>query len=295
MKTYVMEWGTHRLKLGPRTLVMGILNVTPDSFSDGGKYFQAEEAVARAVEMVAAGADIIDIGGESTRPFSEAISPEEEIQRVVPVIEALAPRITVPISIDTTKAAVAERAIRAGASIINDIGALRMEPDLADVAAQHNVPLILMHMQGTPRNMQVNPHYDNLLGEIRSFLEHAVETAEKHGISRSRLIIDPGIGFGKTKDHNLQIISHLDFLEKLDLPVLIGSSRKAFIRNILTTGNETELPPSHPLVETGTQATLAVAIMQGAHIVRVHDVAHTCATARLADALKQATNGNEKT
>ena len=295
MKTYVMEWGTHRLKLGPQTLVMGILNVTPDSFSDGGKYFQAEEAVARAVEMVAAGADIIDIGGESTRPFSEAISPEEEIQRVVPVIEALAPRITVPISIDTTKAAVAERAIRAGASIINDIGALRMEPDLADVAAQHNVPLILMHMQGTPRNMQVNPHYDNLLGEIRSFLEHAVETAEKHGISRSRLIIDPGIGFGKTKDHNLQIISHLDFLEKLDLPVLIGSSRKAFIRNILTTGNETELPPSHPLVETGTQATLAVAIMKGAHIVRVHDVANTCATARLADALKQATNGNEKT
>ncbi len=295
MKTYVMEWGTHRLKLGPRTLVMGILNVTPDSFSDGGKYFQAEEAVARAVEMVAAGADIIDIGGESTRPFSEAISPEEEIQRVVPVIEALAPRITVPISIDTTKAAVAERAIRAGASIINDIGALRMEPDLADVAAQHNVPLILMHMQGTPRNMQVNPHYDNLLGEIRSFLEHAVETAEKHGISRSRLIIDPGIGFGKTKDHNLQIISHLDFLEKLDLPVLIGSSRKAFIRNILTTGNETELSPSHPLVETGTQATLAVAIMKGAHIVRVHDVANTCATARLADALKQATNGNEKT
>lgn len=292
MKAYVLEWGIHRLELGRRTQVMGILNVTPDSFSDGGKYYQVEEAVARGVEMVAAGADIIDIGGESTRPFSEAISPEAEIQRVVPVIEKLARQITVPISIDTTKAAVADEAIKAGASIINDIGALRMDPALADVAAQQEVPLILMHMQGTPRNMQVNPHYDNLLGEIASFLENAVQTAEKQGVSRTRIIVDPGIGFGKNMHHNLTIISHLDYLEKMGLPVLIGPSRKAFIRNILKT--DAELAPSDPLVETGTQAILAVAIMKGAHIVRVHDVAGTCATVKLTDALKLATNGNEK-
>lgn len=292
MKAYVLDWGTHRLELGQRTQVMGILNVTPDSFSDGGKFYQVEEAVARGVEMAAAGADIIDIGGESTRPFSEAISPEAEMQRVVPVIKKLARQITLPISIDTTKAAVADEAIKAGASIINDIGALRMDPAIADVAAQYKVPLILMHMQGKPRNMQVNPHYDDLLGEIASFLEKAVQTAEKHGVSRTRIIVDPGIGFGKNMHHNLEIISHLDYLEKMDLPVLIGPSRKAFIRNILKT--DAELAPTDPLVETGTQATLAVAIMNGAHIVRVHDVANTCATVKLTDALKQAANGNEK-
>ena len=293
MKTYVLEWGANRLEMGLRTLVMGILNVTPDSFSDGGKYFHPEEAVNRAVKMVEAGADIIDIGGESTRPFSEAITPEDEIQRVVPVIQALSPRITVPISIDTTKATVAEKAIKAGASIINDIGALRMDPGIADVAAQYNVPLILMHMQGTPRNMQLEPHYDDLLAEINAFLENAIQTAEKHGISRSHLIIDPGIGFGKTISHNLQIIKYLDYFEKLDRPVLIGPSRKAFIRNILKADSKTELAPSHPHVETGTQAALSVAIMKGAHIVRVHDVANTCATVRLLDTLKQVTNGNE--
>ena len=228
MKTYVLEWGPHRLEMGPRTLIMGILNVTPDSFSDGGKYFQKEEALARAKEMVAAGADIIDIGGESTRPFSEAISSDEEIRRVVPVIEALAPRVSVPISIDTTKKVVAEQALKAGASIINDIGALRMDPGIADVAAQYDVPLILMHMQGTPGNMQVDPVYDDLEGEITAFLENAVETAQRRGISRSRIIVDPGIGFGKTFNHNLQILSRLDFLKKLDLPVLIGTSRKAW-------------------------------------------------------------------
>jgi dihydropteroate synthase len=206
--------------------------------------------------MVAAGADIIDIGGESTRPFSEAITPEEEMQRVIPVIEALARRITVPISIDTTKAAVAVAAIKAGASIINDIGALRMDPGIADVAAQHDVPLILMHMQGTPGNMQVKPHYDDLRERSHRFWKTPLKRLD-HGISRSRLIIDPGIGFGKTIDHNLQIISHLDFLEKLALPVLIGPSSKAFIRNMLKTDAKPELAPSHPMVETGTQATVA--------------------------------------
>lgn len=293
MKTYVLEWGPHRLELGPRTLIMGILNVTPDSFSDGGKYLRPEEAVARAQEMVNTGADIIDIGGESTRPFSETVTHEEEIRRVVPVIEALAQRVSVPISIDTTKSAVAESALRAGAAIINDIGALRMDPGLADVAAEHNVPLILMHMQGTPRDMQIEPRYDDLFAEIKAFLEDAMETAEKHGIQRSKIIIDPGIGFGKTKDHNLQILKHLDFLETLDRPVLIGPSRKAFIRKILNINNGPELPPSHPLVETGTQAVITAAIMKGAHIVRVHDVANTFATVTLLDSLKQVTVGNE--
>ena len=293
MKTYLLEWGSHRLQLGPRTLIMGILNVTPDSFSDGGRYYRHEEAVARAREMVAAGADIIDIGGESTRPFADAVPPEEEMRRVVPVIEAVARQVAAPISIDTTKAAVAEKALKAGASLINDIGALRMDPGIADVAARYGVPLILMHMQGTPRNMQVAPHYDDLQSDIISFLEIAVQKAEKHGIKRSRLIIDPGIGFGKTFEHNLQIIRHLDFLEELDLPILIGPSRKAFIRNILKTQGKPDLAPSDPLVETGTQATLAVAIIKGAHIVRVHDVAGTRATARVADALKLATVGNE--
>ena len=288
MKTYVLEWGSHRLEMGPRTLIMGVLNVTPDSFSDGGKYFKPDEALARAQEMVAAGADIIDIGGESTRPFSEAISPEEEIRRVIPVIEALAPQVTVPISIDTTKKTVAQQAMEAGASMINDIGALRMDAGIADVAAQYDVPLILMHMQGTPGDMQMNPHYKDLEEEITAFLENAVETAQKQGVSRSRIIVDPGIGFGKTFDHNLQIINRLDFLETLDLPVLIGTSRKAFIRNLVKSDAAAELPPSHPLVETGTQATLAVAIMKGAHIVRVHDVANTVATVRVADALKRA-------
>ncbi len=292
MKTYVLEWGTNRLELGPRTLVMGILNVTPDSFSDGGTYFHPEKAVNRAVEMVAAGADIIDIGGESTRPFSETITLEDEIQRVVPVIQAMAPQITVPISIDTTKAIVAEKALKAGASIINDIGALRVDPGIADVAAQYNVPLILMHMQGTPRNMQLEPHYDDLLAEIADFLDNAVKTAEKHGISRSQLIIDPGIGFGKTIGHNLQVIRDLDYFEKLDLPVLIGPSRKAFIRDTLKKDTVVDLKPDSAEVEKGTQAAIAASILRGAHIVRVHDVANTKITAKIMDAVKHSADGS---
>ncbi|MCG6909841.1 MAG: dihydropteroate synthase [Deltaproteobacteria bacterium] len=288
MKTYVMRWGKYRLTLGPRTLIMGILNVTPDSFSDGGKYIRPDEAVERGEQMAAAGADIIDIGGESTRPFSEGVSAKEEIQRVIPVIETLSRRIAAPISIDTTKAAVAEAALRAGASIVNDIGALRLDVGLADVAADYDVPLILMHMQGTPKNMQVEPRYGNLFAEINTFLEKAMVTAEKHGVSRTRIILDPGIGFGKTTGHNLQILKHLEFMESLDRPVLVGSSRKAFIRKTLTNEAMPELPPAHPFVETGTQATVAAAVMKGAHIVRVHDVANTRATVNVLTAIKQA-------
>jgi dihydropteroate synthase len=210
MKTYRLSWGKHRLVLGKRTCIMGILNVTPDSFSDGGNFFTFNEAVAQGQKLFEEGADILDIGGESTRPFSDAISDEEEIRRVIPVIENLSARIHIPISIDTTKAAVARKAIQAGASIINDVSALRLDPGIADVAAEYDVPVILMHMLGTPKTMQADPVYDDLIKEIKEFLNNAVDYAESKGISKSKIIIDPGIGFGKTVEHNLLLIKHLD-------------------------------------------------------------------------------------
>jgi len=206
MGSFDLTWGKHHLTFGTRPRIMGILNVTPDSFSDGGSFFSTQDAIGQAEKMVREGADIIDIGGESTRPFSEAVSEAEEIKRVIPVIEVLAQRINIPISIDTTKAAVARHALNAGASIINDVSALRTDPELAKVAAASGVPLILMHMKGTPKNMQVSPTYDDLFGEIYTFLEQAVAIAEEKGIQRSRIIIDPGIGFGKTVRHNLLLL-----------------------------------------------------------------------------------------
>ena len=230
MKPYTLSWNTHRLELGSRTCVMGILNVTPDSFSDGGKFFTHEHAVAQGMKMVEEGAHIIDIGGESTRPFSEKVSVEEEARRVLPVIEKLAPQISIPISIDTTKAEIARQAIDAGASMINDISSLRVDPAMAQVASTYGVPVILMHMKGTPENMQVAPEYDDLIGEIREFFEDAVQKAGGNGIPKSMLIIDPGIGFGKTLAHNLALIRYLDEFSPLDLPILMGPSRKTFIR-----------------------------------------------------------------
>jgi len=182
---------------------MGVVNVTPDSFSDGGKFFKCEDAVAQGVTLYEEGADIIDIGGESTRPFSDPLSADEESARVLPVIEKLADRIPVPISIDTTKAVVARRALKSGAAMINDVSSLRMDPELVEVAAEHDVPVVLMHMKGTPKDMQVSPTYDNLIDEIKSFLADAAERAVKGGVARKKLIIDPGIGFGKTYRHNL--------------------------------------------------------------------------------------------
>jgi dihydropteroate synthase len=290
MKIYKISWGAHSLELGSRTHVMGILNVTPDSFSDGGEHFSFEAAVAHGEKLAEDGADIIDIGGESTRPFSEPIPSEEEIRRVVPVIEELAKRISIPLSIDTTKAVVAKRAIEAGAAIINDIGALYLDDNMADVAVKYEVPVILMHMLGTPRTMQMSPAYDDLIGEIKTFLENAIRAAEKKGISKSKIIIDPGIGFGKTIDHNLYLIKHLCEFNALNVPVLIGPSRKSFIRNILQnkTGKGDEFDMSST-VETGTQAAIAAAALNGAHIVRVHDVAATWATLRIIDAINNET------
>lgn len=286
MKSYTMEWGGRRLDLGSRTAVMGVLNITPDSFSDGGAYYSPEAAVAHGEEMAAEGADIIDIGGESTRPFSDTVPAAEEIDRVVPVIETLARRIDVPISIDTMKATVARKALEAGASIINDVSALRYDAEMAAVAASAGVPVILMHMLGSPKTMQVNPVYDDVVREIIEFLALAIQRATTGNIDRSLVIVDPGIGFGKTLAHNLMLLKHLSQFERLDVPVLVGSSRKKFIRTLLKPDGSEDIPTDLTAVGTGTQATVAVAALNGAHIVRVHDVAQTKATVRIVDAIR---------
>jgi dihydropteroate synthase len=288
MGSFDLTWGKHRLTFGTRPLIMGILNVTPDSFSDGGSFFSTQDAITQAEKMVREGADIIDIGGESTRPFSEAVSEEEEIKRVIPVIEVLAQRVKIPISIDTTKAAVAKQALNAGASIINDISALRVDPELVEVAAASGVPVILMHMKGTPENMQVSPTYDDLFGEIYTFLEQAVAIAEEKGIQRSRIIIDPGIGFGKTVRHNLLLLKNVSEFKAMKLPVLIGPSRKAFVRKILKSDHQMDIDPRLPMVETGTQAAITIAALGGADIVRVHNVASTLATLKIVAATQAA-------
>jgi len=290
MKTYNLVWGKHRLVLGKRTCIMGILNVTPDSFSDGGEFFTLDDAVAQGLKLFEDGADLLDIGGESTRPFSDAVSVEEEIRRVIPVIENLAARISIPISIDTTKADVARKAIEAGASIINDVSALRVDHGLADVAAEYGVPVILMHMLGTPKTMQTDPVYDDLIKEIKEFLKNAVDYAQSKGISKSKIIIDPGIGFGKTVEHNLLLIKHLHEFKTLDVPILIGLSRKAFIRNILKDTTVKDINPGLPVVETGTQASVAAAVLNGAHMVRVHNVANIRTTLKIVDAINNVQN-----
>lgn len=288
MKAYSLAWGKHRLDFGKRTCIMGVLNVTPDSFSDGGKFFTFDDAVAQGYRLFEEGADILDIGGESTRPFSNPVSEEEEILRVVPVIEKLSKRIPIPISIDTTKAGVAEQAIKAGASMINDVSSLSFDPKMAKVAVDYGVPVILMHMLGNPKSMQIEPFYDDLIGEIKTFFENAIDQAENKGISRLKIIIDPGIGFGKTVGHNLLLIQRLNEFKTLKVPIMIGTSRKAFIRNLLKDNTVEEINADSAMVESGTQASVAAAILNGAHIVRVHDVANTRVTVKIIDAIKNA-------
>jgi dihydropteroate synthase len=265
---------------------MGVVNVTPDSFSDGGKFLAHDAAVAQGHKLAADGADILDIGGESTRPFSDPVSAEEEIERVIPVIEKLADELTIPISIDTMKAEVARRAIEAGASMINDVSALRFDPVMGEVAGEFGTPLVLMHMLGSPKTMQESPAYDNLIADITDFLKDAIERAQKQGVSKSKLIVDPGIGFGKTVSHNLFLIRHLYVFAALGVPILIGPSRKAFIRKLLKDAHNDDIAPDLPIVETGTQAAVAAAVLYGAHIVRVHDAANTRATIRILDAIR---------
>ncbi len=258
------------LELGARTHLMGILNVTPDSFSDGGRYLSSDAAVAHAEAMAEAGADLIDIGGESTRPAgpygegSEPVSVGEEIHRTIPVIEKVATRLDLPISIDTTKAEVARRALEAGASMVNDISALRFDPKMAQTVAEAGVPVVLMHMQGTPRTMQQNPTYRNLIREIGAFLKERRDAALKVGIDPAQIVIDPGLGFGKRHCHNFEILGRLNEFHPLNCPLLVGPSRKKFV------GAALNLPSPDRL--EGTLAALAFCVAGGAHILRVHDV-----------------------
>jgi dihydropteroate synthase len=278
-QSFSVEWSEFSLNLGARTHVMGILNVTPDSFSDGGRFFRREQAIEQGLAMARDGADIIDVGGESTRPYSERITKEEELDRVIPVVEGIRKELRIPISVDTLKAEVAREALRAGASMVNDISALRFDPGMTALVAEANIPVVLMHMKGTPDSMQDKPVYRNLIQEIIDFLEAAVDRAVQGGIRREMVIVDPGIGFGKTFDHNLEIIRELSRFRCLGRPVLLGSSRKAFIGHILDR-------PAHER-DTGTMATVAAAVMNGAHMVRVHDVKRAVETVRVIDAIKR--------
>jgi dihydropteroate synthase len=259
---------------------MGILNVTPDSFSDGGTYLRKDAAVERALEMERDGADIIDVGGESTRPGAERLLEKEEIQRVVPVIKEIAKRVRVPVSIDTYKAAVAEAAVSAGASMINDISGLRFDPRMSSVAASREIPVVIMHIKGTPENMQKNPVYKALIPEIMDYLREGIEIAMQAGIPENRIILDPGIGFGKTVEHNLEIIKRLQEFEGLEKPVLLGHSRKSFIGRLYD-----DLPVTDRL--EGTAAAAAIGIFNGANIIRVHDVKEMVRVARIADAIRR--------
>ena len=265
------------LHLDERTHVMGILNVTPDSFSDGGLYMDPHKAISRGIELASQGADIIDIGGESTRPGSKPLPADEELRRVIPVIEALSAKVEIPISIDTHKSSIAEKAIEAGAEMINDISGLKFDRNMADVAAKYDVPVVLMHIKGTPEVMQVDLHYDCLLTEIMEYLEQSIEIAEGAGIDPRLIIIDPGIGFGKSVGDNLKIIRHLAELKSLGKPILLGPSRKSFIGKILNAPVDQR--------DEGTLASISAAIMNGANIIRVHDVGPARKAARIVDAI----------
>lgn len=272
----VLNAGSHSIDLDDRARVVGILNVTPDSFSQDGFYLRPNAACEHAMKMIEAGADIIDVGGQSSRPGSEPVPEKEELTRVVPVIERLAGEWQGPICVDTYRARVAEEALEAGAAIVNDITALNAEPEIAGVAARFRAALILMHMKGTPATMQHDPSYEDLMGEITSYLHAAVVSAESAGVGADQIAVDPGIGFGKTTEHNLAVLRRLPELAVLGKPILVGPSRKSFIGNVL------DLPIDERL--EGTLAAAAYAVAQGARIVRVHDVGPVVRAVRLVEA-----------
>ncbi len=280
-KKYRLLLGAKPLVLGERTLIMGVLNVTPDSFSDGGLHLDPAMAIARALQMDSEGADLIDIGGESTRPGSAPVSAEDELARVLPVIEGLKGRLQAPLSIDTRRAAVAEAAIRAGAAIINDVTALRFDPSMARVAQRHKVPVILMHMRGEPATMQRLPFAARVLADVASGLRSAARRALRAGIGSRRIILDPGVGFGKSYSQNFELLAGLPALARIGFPLLVGTSRKSFLGHALGGA-----PPQERI--WGTAATLTAAILGGAHIVRVHDVKEMKAVSRVADLLLRA-------
>ena len=281
-KLFRLKLPSRTLVLGERTLIMGVLNVTPDSFSDGGKFFRLEDAVSAALAMEQAGADILDIGAESTRPGSAGISGEEELERLLPVLQGLHGQLKIPISIDTQKSRVAEMAIGAGAEMLNDISGLRHDPNLAEVAAQSGVPLILMHMRGTPRTMQKQPWGKDVIKDVSRGLRESAAVARRAGVRKSQIILDPGIGFGKSFAQNYELLAKLPELAKLGYPLLVGASRKGFL-GVTLARNGKPLPAEQRI--WGNAATVATSILQGAHIVRVHDVEEMVQVARVTDSV----------
>jgi len=273
----IIQFKTKKLDLSARTHITGVLNVTPDSFSDGGRFFNLEDAVSQGMKMVEEGADMIDVGGESTRPGSDPLPTEEELSRVIPVIKSMSAKTDVPISIDTYKAEVARRALDAGAQMINDISALRFDPGMKQVASEFEVPVILMHIKGTPKDMQKDPSYEDVIAEITEYLRQSIKIAEDAGVDREKIIIDPGIGFGKRLQDNLNVLKNLRKFSILGCPILIGCSRKSFIGRVLNLPVEERLE--------GSLAALAVAVMNGANIVRVHDVKESKRVVSLIDAV----------
>jgi len=283
-KIYRVKLGKRTLVLGERTLVMGVLNVTPDSFSDGGKFFRAEDAMKAALAIQKAGADILDIGAESTRPGSAGISAAEESRRLLPVLQALRGRLKIPISVDTQKSSVTEMALGAGAEIVNDISGLKNDPRIAEVAARLGAPLILMHMRGTPRTMQKGPFAKDVMRDVVGGLKRSAAIAMRAGVAKSRIILDPGIGFGKSFLQNYELLARLRELAKLGYPLLVGTSRKGFLGATLARNGKSR-PPNERI--WGTSATVAASILNGAHIVRVHDVEEMVQVARVTDGMLQ--------
>lgn len=288
-KIFRLHLPTGTLTLGRRTLLMGVLNVTPDSFSDGGKFLAPNRAVKQALALQQAGADILDVGAESTRPGSTGIGAAEELRRLLPVLEALRGKLKIPISVDTRKASVAEIATGAGAEIINDISGLNHDPRLAEVAAQRRVPLILMHMRGEPRTMQRMPFARDVMKDVTKGLRASIQKARTAGVAKSQIIIDPGIGFGKSFQQNYELLQRLPELARLGYPLLLGNSRKGFLGRTLTQGKQNAARGAKPVpLEDriwATAAAVTASILGGAHIVRVHDVAEMARVARVADYL----------
>jgi dihydropteroate synthase len=282
-KRFRLRLRSRTLILGERTLVMGVLNITPDSFSDGGAYLDSEDAIARALQIENDGADILDIGGESTRPGATAISSEEELRRILPVIQVLRGKLRIPMSVDTRRANVAEVALAAGAEILNDVSALQMDPRLADVARHARAPLILMHMRGTPQTMQRGPFARDVIRDVMAGLRDAMARAKRAGLAKTQLLLDPGIGFGKKHGQNFEILARLPEFARLACPIVIGTSRKAFLGKALAGSGGPSAPPGERLL--GTAATVTASILGGAHIVRVHDVAEMVRVVRVADAI----------
>jgi len=277
MQRRILKCRRYRLDLSKKTLIIGVLNVTPDSFSDSKAFLRPEAAYKRALQIEEEGADIIDIGGESTRPGSLSVSQEEEIRRVIPVLKRLRRKLKIPISVDTTKSAVAKAALEEGASMINDISGLRADREIASLCAEYSAGLIIMHMRGKPRTMQKSPRYSDLLSDIRLYLEKGLEIARARGVKRESIVVDPGIGFGKTLSDNLKLIDRIPFFKRMGFPVLIGLSRKSFIGKINKLKVHERIVP--------TIAANAISIYNGADIIRVHDVKEAVQAAKIADAI----------